>query len=466
MENKIDLSIIENADVSINQLDKTLNETVKVLGDIKKTLKDSAKKTSESKSAPSSGGGSSKTKEDSAAKQKKLEAMADTLGEVDKVWRKYREKYKKEDAKPSPKETTVSKTGCSCGDGKPTSAAKAVLEVEGKSAAGVKNDGGGFPYPNADYLKNLKPAKQSDDEILADVQKKVLETENKTADEQKKISKRTKEQKIKDYEDVTEAISIGLEGAVEVGKSLNEISKQAIEEKKAEAEEQNEKEKEELKAKYDSGLISKKEYDKKVAESDKKLADTKAELDDKQAARNKAMAIFEIGVNTAIALMKIWADVPKVDFGASTIALTVVAAAMGAAQIAAVAATPAPKARKGGRIVGNSHENGGVLIEAEGGEAIISRAAMSAFPGVAELMNATALGGGISDGGYAARSLAGGFGSSGGRSMSSSSQGGIDYERLSSMMSDKISQAKIYVSVTDINDGQKNYARISDMAKL
>lgn len=66
-----------------------------------------------------------------------------------------------------------------------------------------------------------------------------------------------------------------------------------------------------------------------------------------QAKFAKTMALFQIGINTAMAISKIWADVPKMDFGASTIALTAAAGLMGILQAAAVAAQPLPQYFKG-----------------------------------------------------------------------------------------------------------------------
>lgn len=86
--------------------------------------------------------------------------------------------------------------------------------------------------------------------------------------------------------------------------------------------------------------------------SEKELENKKLELKRKAAAAEKAQAIFSIGLNTAMAIMRIWADVPKVDFGATTIAMTAAAAALGAVQLAVALSKPLPqyaKGRKGGK---------------------------------------------------------------------------------------------------------------------
>lgn len=66
-----------------------------------------------------------------------------------------------------------------------------------------------------------------------------------------------------------------------------------------------------------------------------------------QAKFAKTAALFQIAINTAQAISKIWAEVPKADFGISTIALTAVAAGVGLAQAAAIAAQPLPKYWRG-----------------------------------------------------------------------------------------------------------------------
>lgn len=94
------------------------------------------------------------------------------------------------------------------------------------------------------------------------------------------------------------------------------------------------------------------------------------EIRRKQAIAEKAMAIFQIGVNTAMAIMKIWAEVPKADFGATTLVLSALAGITGALQAAAVLAKPLPafkdgtmNAPKGMALVG---EAGAELRESRG----------------------------------------------------------------------------------------------------
>lgn len=91
---------------------------------------------------------------------------------------------------------------------------------------------------------------------------------------------------------------------------------------------------------------AKKDASKKYI-SEEELEKKKTALKRKAAAAEKAQAAFNIVVNTAQSIMRIWADVPKVDFGVSTAILTGMAAGIGAAQLAAVLAKPLPQYAKG-----------------------------------------------------------------------------------------------------------------------
>jgi hypothetical protein len=87
----------------------------------------------------------------------------------------------------------------------------------------------------------------------------------------------------------------------------------------------------------------------------------------KQARQDKALALFQIGVNTAKGIISALALTPP------NPALALIIGAAGLAQAAAVAAKPLPKFEKGGLIGGKLHSQGGTLIEAEQGEYMVNR---------------------------------------------------------------------------------------------
>jgi hypothetical protein len=88
----------------------------------------------------------------------------------------------------------------------------------------------------------------------------------------------------------------------------------------------------------------------------------------KQARLDKAIAIFEIGVNTAVAISKANTLLPPANIPA-----IIAAGALGALQLAAVIAKPIPKFERGGLIGGKLHSQGGTMIEAEQGEYMVNR---------------------------------------------------------------------------------------------
>lgn len=223
----------------------------------------------------------------------------------------------------------------------------------------------------------------------------------------------------------------------------------------AKTEAENEKRKDALKERLDRGLIDQQRYDEAVAEMDARLDAEKAAVARKQAIREKALQAMQIGINTAAAIMRIWADVPKVDFGVSTGVLTAMAATIGATQLAAVLATPIPKAAKGGIVRGNSHQLGGALIEAEGGERIVSTNASRAFPELLNLISYIGKHAGVPDTGYGARMAMSG--------------GAIDADALADkigqVVAEKMKDVKVYAAITEIREADKNYARVEGLAR-
>jgi hypothetical protein len=82
----------------------------------------------------------------------------------------------------------------------------------------------------------------------------------------------------------------------------------------------------------------------------------------RQAVAEKANAIFEATIGTAVAVASAKGPILKA-----------LALASGLAQIALIASQPIPKFKKGGMVGGRSHEAGGTLIEAERGEYVVNK---------------------------------------------------------------------------------------------
>ena len=129
---------------------------------------------------------------------------------------------------------------------------------------------------------------------------------------------------------------------------------------------------------------------KKAFEAEKLATANKAMK--KQFENQQKMQRAGVVMNTAAAIMGIWADVPKVDFGVTAGVLTGLVTAMGLMQLEAINSQQAPTMAKGGLIGGNLHSQGGTMINAERGEYVMSRDAVDAV-GV-ETMNRINQGGG------------------------------------------------------------------------
>ena len=209
----------------------------------------------------------------------------------------------------------------------------------------------------------------------------------------------------------------------------------------------NQAKKDALKERLDSGLVTQAEYDNQVANLDKEQEKKKKELDLKQAKRQKAMAIMNATLNAAGAIIASLAQSP-VAIGPipnpAGIASLALATATGIAQIAAAAATPLPKASRGMLIQGPSHAEGGTLIEAEGGEAIINKRATSRFLPLLSRINQST--GGIPL--YGSGGLVG--------------QRQIEAAEQTAGIGNLLAETPIYVAVTDINRGQENMTRITE----
>jgi len=157
--------------------------------------------------------------------------------------------------------------------------------------------------------------------------------------------------------------------AISVFNQINEISKLASEQR---IEQINTSSQVELDAINNSDMLERDKI-KSRAILEKKTAQAIAVEKRKQAVADKALAIFEIGINTAIAISKANTLVPPANIPA-----IIAAAAVGAVQLAAALAKPIPKFERGGEIGGRRHSQGGTMIEAEQGEYIINRRQTSA----------------------------------------------------------------------------------------
>lgn len=193
-----------------------------------------------------------------------------------------------------------------------------------------------------------------------------------------------------------------------------------------------------LEKRYNDGLITQEQYEARKAALDRQIEQREKELEIRQAKREKAISLAEAIINTALGVAKATASYRYVE--AALIAAT------GAAQIATISAQQIPTAGKGMLIEGPSHANGGVLINAEGGEAIINKKATAKYAPLLSAINQST--GGVP--------IYGAGGAVGAQMHSAAIDAGIDYGKLAAACA----QIQVQVAVTDINNGQARMAKV------
>ena len=147
--------------------------------------------------------------------------------------------------------------------------------------------------------------------------------------------------------------------ALSVFSGINDLSKQASEQRVADITASSETE---LQAINDSsGLETEKIKQRAALEKRTQAAIAKEKT--KQAENDKALAVFQATIQVAQQV-------------AANIANPILAAIIGVAgaiQIAAILSQPIPKFERGGEVGGNRHSQGGTIVEAEQGEYIVNR---------------------------------------------------------------------------------------------
>lgn len=226
--------------------------------------------------------------------------------------------------------------------------------------------------------------------------------------------------------------------------TINDLFAAAEERQLQDEENYNERQKEILQSRLDSGIISQEEYEAEVTKLDEELDKKTAEIERKAAIRDRIIKTFSVITDTATAIMGAVAASPLT----AGMPWTAIISALGAVQLATIAAAPLPKAARGRLITGRTHAQGGEVIEAEAGEAIINRRATQMFLPLLSAINQA--GGGVpfvapySDGGYAARYEA----------------EKIDRASISQAVRAGLADMKIYTTIEDIRRADRRYTQV------
>ena len=166
-------------------------------------------------------------------------------------------------------------------------------------------------------------------------------------------------------EDLLGSISAISKGLTSIMIGIYDQQIEKIEEQQEKNEEAGEEELERIEDLAESGAISteeaearKRAAEDRTAQRDKELEKQKAELEQKQAKWQKANSIVQTTIATSLAIMQAFAQAGPI----AGAVLAAVIGAMGAAQIAIIAAQPIPKYAKG-----TDNHPGGLAIVGDGG---------------------------------------------------------------------------------------------------
>jgi hypothetical protein len=195
-----------------------------------------------------------------------------------------------------------------------------------------------------------------DDQVLAN--KLILEDQAKTQAAIREEQKKTRD----------EAVDYAFQIASEIGNSLNaivDLQNQFSQQRIESIQEQSDKELETINKSLESEVVKE---NKRAALQTRTQAKIVAEQQ-KQARREKALNIFKATIDTAASIVKTGAQLGY----PAALPFQILAGIIGAANIAAIAAQPLPKFKRGGLVGGQSHEAGGTVIEAERGEFVVNK---------------------------------------------------------------------------------------------
>jgi hypothetical protein len=188
-----------------------------------------------------------------------------------------------------------------------------------------------------------------DDKAKADNQILLIEAETQKAIREEK--KKTRDEELDNLLNITQATAnvlgqiIELQ-AVQSQKRIEEINATSEAEKLA----------------IEKSTLNEEQKKRKLEALELRTAQKVAAEKRRQAVAEKASAIFEATIGTAVAVASAKGPILKA-----------LALASGLAQIALIASQPIPKFKKGGMVGGQSHEAGGTLIEAERGEYVVNK---------------------------------------------------------------------------------------------
>ena len=226
---------------------------------------------------------------------------------------------------------------------------------------------------------SLKEIEAIDKEIEAQqkLDDELLKMEEDFQDDIAIIQDKAKEDKLKKTDDFEKTEAAIKEQALNsAGQLASDIFANFQNEKIAKLKTDADIEKAILQQRLDDGVISEEQFAKEVAAIEQKQRTESAKAEKKK-------AIFDIAINTALAIIKAFATLGPIAGVPAALAI----AGVGAIQAAAIAAKPIPKFADGGEIGGNSHAHGGTILEGEKGEFVVKKSSYTDSKDVVNMVN-------------------------------------------------------------------------------
>ena len=304
---------------------------------------------------------------------------------------------------------------------------------------------------------------QESAQIAIQANEKIVETEKQAAEKRKEIEQQLSDKK-------KELFS-------QLQNTIQDITNSVFERKNNEVDEETQK----ITDSYDAQIKAAEGNDKRQAQLEaqkqKKLDEQdakKRKLARQQAISERLFAAFSVGLSTTKAVMAALAPPPTGLGPVAGIPLAITVGGIGALQLASVLAAPLPKAAKGKVFKGKSHAQGGIPVEVEGDEMILTKGVYRnpALREIASVINQA--GGGIplsagtsntymATGGVLSNAL---FQNDGGYSARSNSSVVLTKDDIKQAMSEAVKGVKIITTVEDIRKADANYVNLENRANF
>lgn len=259
----------------------------------------------------------------------------------------------------------------------------------------------------AEYEDNLDLA-WKDADAQYDITRQKLEEELKlyedNAAERARIEKQLYENEVDRTNKKLDALKTYTDQVGQLWENSNQLANSLYESQLATDKATNEKALAELEKRHEAGLVKTRDYNRQREQLEKDYAKKEAQIKRKQAIFDRGLALFNIAIQTYEGVTKAIASMALNPVQGGILAGLITTS--GAAQAAAVLAEPLPMARQGGLVIGPTHEQGGMIANLEGGEQIIAKKPVKAFPELLKLISYIGKHAHIPQSGYAFRSVA------------------------------------------------------------